>query len=187
MYQPAGGPQRKPQRSIGLRGKVAQGERVKGLESRRDQTLLVSPFERCHVRQVQVTCICESLPQERRKGSSHVMKIPGRGRVAGKEGEGELPKVIISDETADHGILKREGLLESLMQVVAINLQTSGRIDTIGADPRNDRFGLILKQMRRERALNVTQRQHGRAPRSSRLLRLLLEVFPEREYPRPTR
>src|SRR6266480_3473537 len=187
MNEPAGGPQSKPQRCIGLRGDVAQRERVKGVELRRDQTLLVSPFERCHVRQVQVACICELRPQERRKGRSQVVKIPRRGGVAGKEGEGELSKVIISDEAADHGILEREGLLESLMQVVAIDLQTGGRIDTVGADPRNDGSRLILEQMRRERALDVTQRQHGRAPRSSRLSRLLLEVFPEREYPRPTR
>src|SRR5438477_5612734 len=187
MHQPAGGPQRKSQRSIGLWGNVAQRERVEGVELRRDQTLLVSPFERCHVRQVRVACICESLPQERRKGRSHVVEISRRGGVAAKESEGELPKVIVSDEAADHGILKREGLLESLMQVVAINVQSSGRIDTVGADPRNDRSGLILEQMRRERALDVTQRQHGRAPKSSRLLRLLLEVSPERGYPRPTR
>src|SRR6266705_3520706 len=187
MHQPAGGPQRKSQRSIGLCGNVAQRERVKGVELRRYQTLLVSPFERCHVRQVRVAGICELRPQERRKGRSHVVEISGPGGVAGKKGEGELSKVIISDEAADHGILKREGLLESRMQVVAINLQTGGRIDTVGADPRNDRSGLVLEQMRREGALNVTQRQHGRAPRSSRLLRLLLEAFPEREYSRPTR
>src|SRR6266480_3576204 len=187
MHQPAGGPQRKSQRSIGLCGNVAQREWVKGVELRGDQTLLVSPFERCHVRQVRVTCICELRPQERRKGRSHVVEISRPGGVAAKEREGELPKVIVSDEAADHGILEREGVLESLKQVVAINLQTGGRIDTVGADPRNDRSGLILEQMRRERALDVTQRQHGRAPRSSRLLRLLLEVFPETEYPRPTR
>src|SRR5439155_18749295 len=129
----------KSQRSIGLCGNVAQREWVKGVELRRDQTLLVSPFERCHVRQIQVACICELRPQERRKGRSHVVEISGPGGVAGKKGEGELPKVIVSDEAADHGILKGEGLLESLMQVVAINLQSSGRIDTVGADPRNDR------------------------------------------------
>src|SRR5437016_4059396 len=187
MHQPAGGPQRKSQRSIGLCRNVAQRERVKGGELRRDQTLSVSPFERCHVRQVRAACICELRPQERRKGRSYGTEICVPGGVAGREGEGGLWKVIISDEAADNGILKREGLLESRMQVVAINLQTRGRIDTVGADPRNDRSGLILEQMRRERALDVTQRQHGRAPRSSRLLRLLLEAFPEREYPRPTR
>jgi hypothetical protein len=111
---------------------------------------LVRPFKGCHVREVQVPGICELLPQEPGKRRSDVMQIAGGGGMRAKKGDGELPKVLIPDEAADHRILKRKGLLKSFTQIVSINSQTSDRIDAIGADPRNNGCELVLEQMRRE-------------------------------------
>ena len=150
MHQPAGGPQRKPKRSIGVRRNGPQGQRIQGIQFLCHQAFLVRPFKGCHVREVQVPGICELLPQEPGKRRSDVMQIAGRGGMRGKKGDGELPKVLIPDEASDHRILKRKGLLESFTQIVSINPQTSDRIDAIGADPRNNGCELVLEQMRRE-------------------------------------